>query len=233
MAAHYLNELRSLQPAGTYYLGGYCMGGAVAYEIAQQLIQDGQKIGALILFDTYNHNGISQPRSLRERFAYVRQKTHFHWNNLAQLNLPGRAAYFSEKLRVARHRETARLLLTLSNISRKMYRRKHQIKIKPFLEDVNEQAGYAYTPKRYSGRVTLFKPHRNYSFLSDPQMGWADVAAGGLEIVELPVDPGGMFLDPFVQILAWKLKTVLDEGPRDKGSVDAMSAREGATALKV
>jgi len=233
MAAYYLNELRSLQPAGPYYLGGYCMGGAVAYEMAQRLIQDGQTIGALILFDTYNHNGISQPRSFRERLAYVRQKAYFHWNNLAQLNLPGRAAYISEKLRVARLRETARLLLKLSNISSKMYRRKQETKIKPFLEDVNEQAGYAYTPKRYSGRVTLFKPHRNYSFLSDPQMGWADVAAGGLEIVELPVDPGGMFLDPFVQILAWKLKTVLDQGPRDKGSVDAMSARERPTALKV
>jgi len=185
-----------------------------------------------MLFDTYNHNGISQPRSGREKLSYVRQKAYFHLNNLAQLNLPGRATYISEKLRVARHRETARLLLKLSNLCRKLYGRKLEAKIKPFLEDVNEQAGYAYTPKRYRGKVTLFKPHRNYNFLSDLQMGWSDVATGGLEIVELPVDPGGMFLDPFVQILAWKLKTVLGEGSNRKGSVDSISAREYPSSIK-
>ncbi len=232
MAVCYLREIRSRQPTGPYYLGGYCMGGAVAYEMAQRLIKDGQTIGALMLFDTYNHNGISQPRSVPEKLAYIRQKTYFHLNNLAQLNLPGRATYISEKLRVARHRETARLLLKLSNLSKKIYRRQLEATIKPFLEDVNEQAGYAYTPKPYPCRITLFKPHRNYSFLSDPQMGWADVATGGLETVELPVDPGGMFLDPFVQILAWKLKSVLGETSKQEGSVYAISAREHASALK-
>jgi len=226
MAAYYLSEMRGLQPAGPYYLGGYCMGGAVAYEMAQRLVQEGQTIGALILFDTYNHNGIIQPRSAREKVAYIRQKTYFHWKNLAQLNLPARTAYISEKLRVARHRETARLLLKLSNLCRKMYSRKAETKVKPFLEDVNEQAGYAYTPMPYPGRVILFKPHRNYSVLSDAQMGWGDLATGGLEIVELPVDPGGMFLDPFVQVLAWKLKTILDESSKHKGSTAAISARK-------
>ena len=37
MAAHYVQEIRSFQPEGPYYLGGYSMGGLVAFEMAQQL----------------------------------------------------------------------------------------------------------------------------------------------------------------------------------------------------
>ncbi len=38
MAAHYIpSELRSIQPDGPYYLGGYCFGGNVAFEMARQL----------------------------------------------------------------------------------------------------------------------------------------------------------------------------------------------------
>ena len=34
MAAHYIADLRARQPHGPYYLGGYCFGGNVAYEMA-------------------------------------------------------------------------------------------------------------------------------------------------------------------------------------------------------
>ena len=38
MAAHYLAEIRAVQPEGPYFLGGYCMGGTLAYHIAQELL---------------------------------------------------------------------------------------------------------------------------------------------------------------------------------------------------
>jgi hypothetical protein len=62
----------------------------------------------------------------------------------------------------------------------------------------------------YPGKVTLFRPRRNYSFLRDPQMGWAGFAAGGLEIVELPVNTGGRFVEPYVRNLAENLRNRLD-----------------------
>src|SRR5262249_11903943 len=37
IAAHYLREIRAVQPAGPYYVGGFCFGGLVAFEMAQQL----------------------------------------------------------------------------------------------------------------------------------------------------------------------------------------------------
>ena len=35
MASNYLEEIRAVQPTGAFNLGGYCMGGLVAYEMAQ------------------------------------------------------------------------------------------------------------------------------------------------------------------------------------------------------
>src|SRR6185295_19030205 len=53
MAAHYIKELRELQPEGPYFIGGRSLGGMVAFEMAQQLRAQGQTIGLLALLDTY------------------------------------------------------------------------------------------------------------------------------------------------------------------------------------
>jgi thioesterase domain-containing protein/acyl carrier protein len=52
MATLYNRELRSIQPVGPYLLSGWSMGGLVAWEMAQQLIQEGETIGLLALMDT-------------------------------------------------------------------------------------------------------------------------------------------------------------------------------------
>ncbi|BCL81641.1 hypothetical protein ccbrp13_41060 [Ktedonobacteria bacterium brp13] len=49
LAASYLKLVRSVQPKGPYYLGGYCNGGMIAYEMAQQLQQEGQQVEFLLL----------------------------------------------------------------------------------------------------------------------------------------------------------------------------------------
>ncbi|HTD86038.1 MAG TPA: amino acid adenylation domain-containing protein, partial [Candidatus Binatia bacterium] len=52
MAAHYVTDLRRFQPQGPYYLGGYCFGGVVAYEMARILRAQGEDIGLLALFNS-------------------------------------------------------------------------------------------------------------------------------------------------------------------------------------
>ena len=53
LAAHYIAEMRLAQPHGSYTLIGYSAGGVVAYEMAQQLIKQGETIDFLGLIDTY------------------------------------------------------------------------------------------------------------------------------------------------------------------------------------
>lgn len=53
MATAYLAALRTIQPHGPYWLGGYSLGGEVAFAMAHQLEQAGEAIGLLVLLDSY------------------------------------------------------------------------------------------------------------------------------------------------------------------------------------
>ena len=51
MAADYIQSLRSVQPQGPYFLGGFCGGGLLAFEVAQQLRARGQEVSLLVLIE--------------------------------------------------------------------------------------------------------------------------------------------------------------------------------------
>lgn len=52
MAACYLAELRRLQPQGPYLLAGHSLGGVIAFEMARQLVEHGDQIALLAMFDS-------------------------------------------------------------------------------------------------------------------------------------------------------------------------------------
>ncbi|MHC4268500.1 MAG: non-ribosomal peptide synthetase [Planctomycetota bacterium] len=99
--AHYLREIRTVQPAGPYFLGGFCWGGKYAFEIAQQLLGQGEEVGLLFVVEP----ALSPVRSrtfmdkLYPRFRRRRWK-------LSQLTLSGKIKYvfqaFYAKLRFPR-----------------------------------------------------------------------------------------------------------------------------------
>jgi amino acid adenylation domain-containing protein len=75
MASLYIQEIRHIQPSGPYLLGGWSMGGLVAFEMAHQLIDQGETIDLLTLFDMVppsEFSGEIEPKrsfSMLERFA--------------------------------------------------------------------------------------------------------------------------------------------------------------------
>jgi amino acid adenylation domain-containing protein len=52
MAAEYVQAIRSLQPHGPYVLGGWSLGGIVAFEVAQQLTEQGEAVESVFLLDS-------------------------------------------------------------------------------------------------------------------------------------------------------------------------------------
>jgi thioesterase domain-containing protein len=56
MAAIHVAEVRKVQPHGPYRLGGYCFGGVIAFEMAQQLRDQGEVVERLVLVDTSLRN---------------------------------------------------------------------------------------------------------------------------------------------------------------------------------
>jgi hypothetical protein len=51
MAADYVHSLRSIQPEGPYFLGGFCGGGLLAFAVAQQLRAQGQEVRFLAMIE--------------------------------------------------------------------------------------------------------------------------------------------------------------------------------------
>lgn len=53
LASDYLDEIKKVQPVGPYILMGASLGGTIAYEIACQLIQQGDKVRFIAMFDSW------------------------------------------------------------------------------------------------------------------------------------------------------------------------------------
>lgn len=57
MAAHYVSEMRKIQPHGPYYLGGYFFGGRIAVYMANILKEAGEEVALLAMIASYNLAG--------------------------------------------------------------------------------------------------------------------------------------------------------------------------------
>ncbi|MDC9595329.1 thioesterase domain-containing protein [Xenorhabdus anantnagensis] len=56
LASCHVQSIRRIQPQGPYRLAGWSVGGLIAYEMAQQLISDGETVEFLGMIDSYNHS---------------------------------------------------------------------------------------------------------------------------------------------------------------------------------
>ena len=113
MAACYVRELRTVQRRGPYYLGGYCLGGTVAYEMAQILTRDGEEVPLVAMLDTYNYS-----RALKVSFrSFLLQKAKFHLANIARLRPGDMLRYLWEKMRLGFGGELANLKTSMPGSS--------------------------------------------------------------------------------------------------------------------
>jgi hypothetical protein len=81
MASAHAAALRAVRPKGPYIIGGFCIGGVVAYELARQLEAGGDKVEMLLILDA-----IAQDKSLRVlRSVTEKLGALFHWDDAAKL----------------------------------------------------------------------------------------------------------------------------------------------------
>jgi amino acid adenylation domain-containing protein len=196
MAAEYVAEIRKLQPHGPYHLAGYCLGGTIAYEIARQLRNDGEEIGVLALLDT--HANWSQ-ESLSELAVRAYQRVAFHVKNAYMSGTKGISKFVAEKIREASRRMSRRWDVLRSHIGYRLGWRS----VEPvfLLEGIYDRASEAYIPKPLDAHLILFKPKQSYAGNVDMFFGWQRYAQD-ITLIELPVYPAGMLIEPFVANLA-------------------------------
>jgi hypothetical protein len=57
--------------------------------------------------------------------------------------------------------------------------------------------------------VTQFSPFKQYARYDGPELGWENLARGGVEKHKLKVYPAGMLVEPFARMLADKLRACI------------------------
>jgi thioesterase domain-containing protein/acyl carrier protein len=209
MASLYVQNLRAVQPRGPYFLGGYCLGGTIAYEMARQLSAAGEEVALLALFDTMNWCKIA-PISLLGRVRHDAERIVFHTANFLVLNSSGKLRFLLEKMNALRVRIPVWRGMLLD-----MFHRRRSTSVSSSLAlariwMANDKACVAYIPKPYSGAVTDFQPQKQYHQFRDPGLKWHQLAQKGQRTVVLNVSPAGMLVEPFVRSLATALRAEMD-----------------------
>lgn len=209
MAAIYMREICRIQPRGPYYLGGYCLGGTIAYEVAQQLRTKGEKVALLAMLDTLNWHKLP-PLTLGKKASVAMERAIFHGLNYLRLNGKEKKEFVRDKMHVFRNR----IPVWRGMLLRKFIGGSNGTGFKSVVIGriwaLNDQAAMEYIPKAYPGVVTDFRPLRQYSIYQRTDLKWEKLAQGGQNIVQLPVYPAGMLVEPFVSVLAEALKKSMD-----------------------
>jgi phthiocerol/phenolphthiocerol synthesis type-I polyketide synthase E len=216
MAAVYVREIRKVQPQGPYFIAGYCMGGTVAYEVAQQFQQQGETVALLALFDTMNWHRI--PLNAWRKTLYNCQRLFFHAASFLSLDFVGKKKFFKEKAEILRNRIPVWRGKLQGTFGKPAEGAASDSLLLAQIWQINDRASWNYIAKPFAGFVTDIRPAKQYLIFSKPEFKWEQLAQGGQEVTVLPVNPATMLVEPFVAHLAAALRQ----------SVNAAMARSGA-----
>jgi thioesterase domain-containing protein len=210
MVQAHLAEMRSLQPEGPYFLGGYCLGGLLALEAARQLTALGEEVGLVALIQTMNpaYARFNPDLTLWHR-AWYRATKRIDLE-LAYLHHRG-GNHILERCRRTWDIAVAKTAITFDDWMdhgqghgvRRGTSMAHTLEL---LAIEHEQARTRYELRPYNGTVLLFRASRQISgLMADSNLGWKDVLTGKLAVCEVPGHQETMLLEPNVSYLAKEL----------------------------
>jgi amino acid adenylation domain-containing protein len=223
MAARYVVEIKTYQPQGPYRIGGWCLGGIIAHEVARQLADAGDEVAQLVLFDSDAPVEVPLDEPAEDRspdadadVTHIELIQRFAWHY--QLDIPtgeleslDAEARLDHLVRLVRNknllpadagRAELRQLLTVyqGNVSAagRYIRRTHP--------PVSPSADYP---------VTLFLAvDEGVRDDLGETLGWAQLYGSSVRVERVPGDHHTMMVPPQVGVLAQRLTALLSEaGP--------------------
>jgi thioesterase domain-containing protein len=205
MAALYVDAIRTVQPTGPYLLGGWSFGGAVAFEMAQQLRSRGEQVALLALFDSWSPS-LGQDATGRDDVAELNLDFLREAGEIFGLKLD----LTDEAVRRMGQEEALEYLLSEARKANVATVGPRQIR---GLRDVyfqNVRSGRNYVPRPYDGPVTLFTAKDHPLPASAPKdHGWGALTTRALELYEVPGDHYTLLRRPLVEHLAELLRKCL------------------------
>lgn len=210
-ASYYLQEIRKIQPNGPYLIGGHCYGGVLAFEVAQQLQRQGERVDLLVVIDAIlSETRIESTKDDDAKFL-LRMAESIKTDN----NIDFSVSF--EELRDLSLNEQLDLINQKANFIFT------DTEIKDFIRyyklfKVHVQAMRDYVPLVYPHSMTLFRAKEEiiHDFESpefhtdDPLLGWGKCSSQPIKVIEVPGDHFSIFVEPHIQELAKSLRVCID-----------------------
>jgi thioesterase domain-containing protein len=206
VAAEYVQLIRRVQPHGPYNLMGWCVAGALSFEIARLLGEAGEQITNLYLMDSWLPRYIARQPLFRR---FISDYT-LRWG----LIIADWRAYRSGRQPLSaflNNRNGVKTLRQLWNKFRnappeeaapaadEISRRDYDLWLLHYLQSITSK----YEPRPIAGKLTLFRSRQEPTgLLFDPLAGWGSYAKGGVELHMVDGDHFTMFQNPGAQQMA-------------------------------
>lgn len=225
MAASYISAIQSVQPSGPYLLGGWSMGGVVAFEMAQQLQRQGHTVALLAIFDTRlassalrMHAEKEQIQTRDEEIAQdiLHQFKIIASDDFAQLEPTEQLNWAVEQAKKSNALPADVDLSYVRRIAR--------------IDKVNNHLARLYMPKHYQQRMDYFYAEDAIQFREDGMKQkspakdapgkpdyvtrWYELGGDAMKIHRIPGNHSGMIEEPNVQALAASLRSCIDDACR-------------------
>ncbi len=190
IAADLVRKILFVQPTGPYTLGGFSLGGTLAFEMASQLRSAGHQVSLLVLVDPPNPSYLGPRNPLTPKLKYPR----YLLKRAKQLGLRLSLRYFGDYMKI----RFARYFRPKSN--------------KPELRaahELIESAAANYHAEEYTGKALLVMATEHPPDV-DFLPGWKEVFSGDLEVRHLKGHHRDLLVEPAVQTLADVILSRLD-----------------------
>ncbi|MDX1513346.1 MAG: non-ribosomal peptide synthetase [Gammaproteobacteria bacterium] len=209
MVAHYLSELRKVQPSGPYYLGGFSFGGRIAVYMANALKASGDEVELLAILDSASSTG--------KKFVGLGQWLDRHPSRSPLSTMPLALRYGWFRVRKAYdeiyNRGRRRILFRLCERYRRSGRKAPETLCRPDrLSRLIEIEHRNMSP--YEGDAIYFAAQPGPKSMSHPDRrdSWGRIIKGNLEIVQLDCLHEQVIQEPHVGTVAERLQRCLEEG---------------------
>jgi amino acid adenylation domain-containing protein len=197
-AEAYVAELRAFQPEGPYFLTGYCGGGAIAFEMARMLREQGESVAMLALLDTYRPGISISAARYRQLVRGISTKgLAYVWQRLTARLRHELGVLWSE-LRVRCHRMLGRVV-------------PHELR-DLWLTRAFFRAAAHYRPRVYPGKLIVLRAKDADPLVASVgrELGWTGLARGGIEVHDVPGNHDNLIEEPNAPVLAATLKGCLE-----------------------
>ena len=219
MATQYIKAMKQKQPTGPYYIGGYCLGGMISFEMARQLESEGEKIAFIGIISTttpeYLQNykeGITFSQKLYYKLS---ERMKLELNNLSTLGAKDRTRYFKYKARQVLDMFWVRIeaviwrLFNLHNVNKAMHSRVYNMHK---LGSFQNAAFFEYRFRPIKSKITVFRPSNLYLALKDdPTLGFRNLSETGTEDYEIDCFHKNILKYPNVKNLAGAYRDCLNK----------------------